>query len=133
MGGSRRISSALSVRIQRFIHDYNKQSAKHVRENDIKIFREIPESLKILMHVEIYMPFVEAHPMMGQFKDLNTQAYVRICHCAFSERKVLPHQEAFMNGDEAKEVVIVVNGKMLYTSKVSAEVKDVPRSTWLAE
>lgn len=115
--GDQKVSSDLWCRIRKFCQEANSR-ARMVTEQDIAVFNEIPESLRIVVHEELYRDFFrEAHIFSG-FQDLTegSQIVKRVCHFCFEELAVHAKLDVFVDGTEADKVFVSRSGSSTYWS-----------------
>eukprot|EP00439_Symbiodinium_sp_Y106_P011947 s6473_g1.t2 len=143
----RMISVDLSGRIQ---HLFKKGSGLHMRRphiGDIPFLKEMPESLRIHLHNELYMKHFYDMPVFSKIIPLDRSLFSKICHHAFEERFYPASFEVFVDGSNAKFTIINVNGDLDYSWMQSAwdphrsargvshatTLVKVPLGAWLAE
>merc|ERR1712037_33647 len=69
-----RVCVGLSVRIKRFMKIQYNSRKKRVHEEDIGFFRNLPLSLKIELHEQIFLPIVTLHPLLDLFQRMDYEA-----------------------------------------------------------
>ncbi|CAE7266362.1 Cnga3 [Symbiodinium natans] len=146
----RMISVDLSGRIQ---HLFKKGTGLHMRRphvGDIPFLKDMPESLRIHLHNELYMRHFYDTPVFSKTLPLDRTLFSKICHHAFEERFYPASFEVFVDGSNAKFAVINVNGDLSYSWMQSAwdtppsgrqgnlmgnatTMVKVPLGAWLAE
>ncbi|CAJ1350496.1 unnamed protein product [Effrenium voratum] len=146
----RMISVDLSGRIQ---HLFKKGSGIHLKRphvEDIPFLKEMPESLRIHLHNELYLPHFADMPAFKQMQDIDRTLFSKLCHHVFQERFYPTSFEVFVDGSPAKNAVINVNGDLNYSWMSSAwetpptareaqavsnatTVVKVPLRSWLAD
>eukprot|EP00439_Symbiodinium_sp_Y106_P080098 s234_g18.t2 len=133
----RKVSSDLWCRIRKFCQEANSRArmiteqeqkkGKYFRQLeifDIAVFNEIPESLRIVLHEELYRDFFrEAHIFSGFqeplfIRDLTegSQIVKRVCHFCFEELAVHAKLDVFVDGTEADKVFVSRSGSATYWS-----------------
>jgi len=131
---SRKINSQLSIKIHRFVKENYKKCRTRVKESDIPLFAEIPESMRIQLHEQMYMSYLEYNPMLSPFICIDRPLAVKVCHTAFKEGSYLPRQDVFVNGFEAKTVYVVIAGHLEYTSVYYDHLpQPVQSGAWVSE
>ncbi|CAE7347661.1 Kcnh5 [Symbiodinium pilosum] len=143
----RMISVDLSGRIQ---HLFKKGNGLHMRRphvGDIPFLKDMPESLRIHLHNELYMQYFYDMPVFSKTISMDRTLFSKICHHAFEERFYPASFEVFVDGSNAKFAVINVNGDLNYSWMQSAwdphpsvraishatTMIKVPLGAWLAE
>ncbi|CAE7030653.1 CngA [Symbiodinium natans] len=113
--GDQKVSSDLWCRIRKFCQEANSRS-RMVTEQDIAVFNEIPESLRIVMHEELYRDFFRAAHIFSGFHEENPQLVKRVCHFCFRESAVHAKLDVFVDGTEADHVFVSRSGSATYWS-----------------
>ncbi|CAJ1363213.1 unnamed protein product [Effrenium voratum] len=125
-------SGAKSSAQQRAAQQRN--SAKQL--SDIALFNDIPESLRILLHEELYREvFLDSHFLSGiQDADDLHQICKRFCHFCFSEQVTAAKLDVFVDGTEAQHVYVSRTGDSIYWSILLDRNRQELRGThWLCE
>jgi len=115
---SRKINSRLAIKIHRFVRENYRRCRTRVKESDIPLFAEIPESMRIQLHEQMYMKFLDENPLLAPFAAIDRLTAVKVCHLAFTEASYIPHQDVFLEDDEAKTVYVVISGQLDYSSRL---------------
>jgi len=112
----KRISLDLGNRIYSFLRKHQTVSKRHIKEGDVPIFAEMPETLLVELHSEVYMPTLMMHPFFHLYVQTQNDedSIVHLCHFCMKERSARVGQELFHFGDDCKYVYFVVNGHMNY-------------------
>mmetsp|Transcript_61069 Transcript_61069/g.189172 ORF Transcript_61069/g.189172 Transcript_61069/m.189172 type:complete len:766 (-) Transcript_61069:51-2348(-) len=87
---------------------------KRLVEEDVKALTQLPESLRIKLHWEVYEPAITPHPL---FFDLNMRDHsglVEICHRSMNESMLGQGHELFHFGKVAERMYFVSKGTMSY-------------------
>jgi len=110
----RNISTDLFARVQHFFkHAYIKQRVR-VRESDLVFFSQMPESMLIQMHLEVYLPKLHLNAVFNHLADLDRSLLRRVCHLAMSEQFNLSGQDIFIDGTLSTGLYFLVSGKLQY-------------------
>jgi len=109
-----RISLELGNRISGFLRHNIYKHKKSVHENDIAVFKILPETLRCQLHREVYEPVVLWHPYFFHFGENDGRGLSEICHTACSEEALIVRQEVFNYGERASKMWFVVCGEMEY-------------------
>mmetsp|Transcript_83646 Transcript_83646/g.194482 ORF Transcript_83646/g.194482 Transcript_83646/m.194482 type:complete len:831 (-) Transcript_83646:93-2585(-) len=130
-----KVSPDLVGRILNFFKQNYRGTRQRLHEADIAFFQDVPESMKIRLHEEAFMPILSANPMFQSFVHLDRPLLVQICHIAFSECFYLPQQDVFVDGTLALAVHYVSSGRLLYHSLVHTTVHQVKvgPGDWISE
>ncbi|CAJ1383774.1 unnamed protein product [Effrenium voratum] len=133
--GDKKVSSDLWCRIRKFCKSNNSMT-RLVTEKDIALFNDIPESLRILLHEELYREvFLDSHFLSGiQDADDLHQICKRFCHFCFSEQVTAAKLDVFVDGTEAQHVYVSRTGDSIYWSILLDRNRQELRGThWLCE
>jgi len=116
-----RISLNLGVSINAFLRQYNFMSKRHVQEDDVRIFKVLPESMRVQLHWETYEPILAPHPLFNHIGEANRLCILEICHCAMSETVLPISMELFSMGHEGTSMFFVKHGVVEYFHGISEE------------
>merc|ERR1712217_86639 len=67
-----------------------------VHESEIQMFHELPESLMVRLHEEMYTPVLATSAYFVKFIDVDRPLIANICHQSFRMTHYLPHQECIV-------------------------------------
>jgi len=112
--GQNRISMELTSRIMSFGRRYRSVARSRVHESDIHIFKAMPETLLVYLHVEVFVPVIAKHPFFSTLMQVDMNAVASICHSSASERPLIIAQELFTYGMKASAMYFVMSGMMEY-------------------
>eukprot|EP00930_Biecheleria_cincta_P038406 TRINITY_DN26388_c0_g1_i1.p1 TRINITY_DN26388_c0_g1~~TRINITY_DN26388_c0_g1_i1.p1 ORF type:complete len:750 (-),score=108.20 TRINITY_DN26388_c0_g1_i1:142-2391(-) len=112
---NKKVSTDLWCRITMFCRVKNLHD-RVLKETEIPTFEEIPESLRIKLHEELYMPFLEGARFMEGRDDTDTQLMSKICHYAITEERQGPRQDIFVEGMESNSIIAFFEGEAKYWS-----------------
>mmetsp|Transcript_175665 Transcript_175665/g.557852 ORF Transcript_175665/g.557852 Transcript_175665/m.557852 type:complete len:778 (+) Transcript_175665:104-2437(+) len=136
---TRGVSTDLFARIQNFFKRSYRKQKKLLREEDIVFFRQLPEILRIQMHLEIYSPKLLLHPVFDVFCETDRDLFKKICHVAMTETCYLAGQDVFIDGTKASGFYFVNSGLLAYdfvvreTPRIQTRRKRVRTDTFMAE
>lgn len=132
---SQKVSPDLVGRILKFFKQNYRKRQKRIHEQDIPFFHDVPESMKIRLHEEVYMPIVSMSPMFSRFLDVGKSLIIQVCHTAFAELFYVPQQDVFVDGTPSSGVYFVRSGRLTYHSDVSFEMDCIPvkEQSWISE
>ncbi|CAE7221113.1 CNGA2 [Symbiodinium natans] len=127
------ISVDVWCRVQRFVRLQVVLAKKSLKEADIPLLKDLPLSLRVKLHHEIYMPvLLTAGWLTEEMVELDEQLVLKLCDKVFSEKVATALHEIFLEGAECSEVVIA-GGPLRYDSSKLHGKQDVPQETWLCE
>lgn len=98
-----------------------------LKEEEVALLNEIPESLKRRLHEEIYLPLLSIAPFLPPWSHSQEYRFMRkVCHVAMQERSALSSQDVFVLGWDCKEMIMVQYGAMGYhvVAKDSSRMQD---------
>lgn len=108
------VSAKLVGNVQQFFGENYHLHKKRVHESDLKFFAEIPESLRIQLHEELYKPLLLGHLLFKVISSSDMSLMRKICHLAMGELSLLPRQDVFIDGTESDSMYFVTNGSLIY-------------------
>ncbi|CAE7650877.1 KCNH2 [Symbiodinium microadriaticum] len=86
-----------------------------LKEEEVALLKEIPESLKRRLHEEIFLPLLSIAPFLPPWSHSQEYRFMRkVCHVAMQERSALSSQDVFVLGADCKEMIMVQYGAMGY-------------------
>jgi len=110
-----KVSIELGNRLISFVRQHRRRRKTRVHEVDINAFKDMPESLKVDLHVQVYMPSLMQHPLFVRHNRLgDARELGMVCHTAMSEKALLLGHELFATGQVATEMVFVTDGNASY-------------------
>mmetsp|Transcript_43286 Transcript_43286/g.125125 ORF Transcript_43286/g.125125 Transcript_43286/m.125125 type:complete len:767 (-) Transcript_43286:168-2468(-) len=113
-----KVQLELGNRVLGFVRRLLNQSKRHVHESDVPAFANMPESLKIELHAEVYLPTLLPHPLFFHHSQAGDQKELAmICHVAMSEITVMPNHELYSIGQQCKSMVFVTMGRATYVGE----------------
>jgi len=110
----RKVSRKLGSRIISFMNNANKRYVGITHEDDLPLLKQMPQSLQIKLHAELYMPLMHASDIFSWIVDLDKSLLVRICHVAFKEKTFPPWFDVFVDNTTADGALYSLNGKSTY-------------------
>jgi len=129
-----KLSLDLGNRIVAFGRKHNPTSRKHVHEDEIQILKVMPESLRLQLHWEVYLPVLTPHPFFFNCNESDEGCMLDICHNAMSEMSLPSGQELFTAGQTASKMFFVMSGNLEYYLECSdTEAALVSRGDWCVE
>eukprot|EP00930_Biecheleria_cincta_P038494 TRINITY_DN26433_c0_g1_i1.p1 TRINITY_DN26433_c0_g1~~TRINITY_DN26433_c0_g1_i1.p1 ORF type:complete len:718 (+),score=88.63 TRINITY_DN26433_c0_g1_i1:53-2206(+) len=111
----KKVSTDLWCRITMFCRAKNLHN-RILKETEISTFMEIPESLRIKLHEELYMPSLQDARFLQGRDDTDKQLMIKICHLAITEERQGPKQDVFVEGVECHHVIAFFRGEAKYWS-----------------
>mmetsp|Transcript_100625 Transcript_100625/g.313683 ORF Transcript_100625/g.313683 Transcript_100625/m.313683 type:complete len:491 (-) Transcript_100625:63-1535(-) len=120
--GQRSISTELVNRVWHYLHDRS-ELASQVRtsEEDVELFAVLPESLKVDLRYEMYLPTIAGHPLFREYSQLEPQAVRHICKTAIKEHSMTMREELFGDCVDVTHMVFVTEGLLTYSYPVTED------------
>lgn len=109
-----RLSLDLSNRIIVFAKRMHKRIRYRVHEHEIDVFKALPESLRLQLDWEVYVPILSAHPFFFMCAEHLEPFLLEVCHCALHEKSLMSSQELFNKDEEAKHMYFLIAGCLEY-------------------
>lgn len=117
----RDVSTKLVGNVQQFFSQNYQAGKKRVHESDIRFFSELPESLMIQLHEELYQPVLLDHVLFRMIVVSDRSLVRKICHTALQEISFLPRQDVFIDGTEADGMYFVTRSILVYEIVLEAD------------
>jgi len=131
------VSMELGNHIMFFFRENRKfVKRKRLSENDVKAFDQLPESLKIKLHWEVYERVITPHPLFFHLNVTDHNGLVEICHRSMSERILGAGHELFHFGKIAEKMYFVGKGTLDYhpgSDQQEGSITEVGSNHWLSE
>mmetsp|Transcript_1911 Transcript_1911/g.4893 ORF Transcript_1911/g.4893 Transcript_1911/m.4893 type:complete len:874 (-) Transcript_1911:105-2726(-) len=131
-----RVSSELANRVNQMLR-LQKENAMHVvklKAEDLPGLSALPPSLKVRLQVEICQPHFAKGAPMAYLCKLDARAMRDVACLAIREISVMPLQDVFEEGAEAKAAYCLVHGECRYNKpNRRAEVKITTKCPWVAD
>ncbi|CAE8644657.1 unnamed protein product [Polarella glacialis] len=132
--GNKQVSADLWYRIQAFIVSRGLNDRIMIKEKDIALFLEIPESMRIELHKELYMPIVTSAPFMIVGASLDNKVLVKLAHNVIDEVHVQARKDVFVPGSDCFHCYFTRSGNMLYYSDLTdSAAVPLQKDQWLSE
>lgn len=129
-----RVSLELGNRITTYLRTHNYMAKKRIHEADIQIFKVLPESLRLQLHWEVYMPLLTTHPFFHHLTISEEQGMVQICHTAMRETHLATCQELFSVGQNCTRMHFLISGMSEYSPAArNAKSIEVNEGAWFSE
>jgi len=111
-----RVSLELAGRIQEVALVQQMQSSRvhRIHETDVNLLRHLPCSLKEQLRIEVYGNLLHMHPLFRTVEIIHRSAFAKICNKAMTQEALMPNQDLFTFGKEAKYMYFVIAGEMVY-------------------
>merc|ERR1712232_567613 len=93
---SRRLSSDLCCRIKVFMKRSGQKHKYFQHEDDVPLLKQMPETLQIRLHAELYMPVFLSSGLFKLLRGTESPFLVRACHVVFKEKSVPPRSDVFI-------------------------------------
>eukprot|EP00449_Zooxanthella_nutricula_P016984 CAMPEP_0198531454 /NCGR_PEP_ID=MMETSP1462-20131121/26944_1 /TAXON_ID=1333877 /ORGANISM="Brandtodinium nutriculum, Strain RCC3387" /LENGTH=527 /DNA_ID=CAMNT_0044261345 /DNA_START=55 /DNA_END=1638 /DNA_ORIENTATION=- len=152
---SRGISAGLYGSITSFFKSTYRKKDARIFEGDIRVLSELPTSVRMQMHAELYLSKLCANAWASTFYGQHSELLSQICHTAMSERSVLAGHDIFLPTSEATSAYYSMSEDLLYAhshgrkalelkglqriasssrrATFSHSLEHVPLGSWLAE
>eukprot|EP00443_Scrippsiella_acuminata_P071237 CAMPEP_0115397562 /NCGR_PEP_ID=MMETSP0271-20121206/13869_1 /TAXON_ID=71861 /ORGANISM="Scrippsiella trochoidea, Strain CCMP3099" /LENGTH=406 /DNA_ID=CAMNT_0002821315 /DNA_START=16 /DNA_END=1233 /DNA_ORIENTATION=+ len=131
------ISSELTGRVTHFIHERNQQRnlQGRTREEEVELFKLLPESLKHALRREAFMPILTVHPFFACINQMDTEVVTSLCKKSVTERFMVTRDELFGHGKEVTHMVFVTNGTLAYYYVINGAILNdkIRAGHWAAE
>lgn len=108
------VSMGTAVRVWRYLEQCVKDRQKRKLWQDVELFKELPESLQMDLHAEVYEPTVMRHPFFHQYGHYNVGGIRAICHQGCDEMTLFAGQDLFHTGQAGTRLYFLVDGVMEY-------------------
>jgi len=130
----RRVSLDTQARIFAFVK-LDRYKKSRVREQDIRIFHNLPQSLKARLRWEIYRTGLLSHPLFFHIGSLDTQLAMELCTESLRERALLSGQECFRFAMKSESMMLVSLGTLDYFAgpEIGSNAIMVSKNTWMCE
>eukprot|EP00811_Abedinium_folium_P018071 NODE_2699_length_2163_cov_14.545187.p1 GENE.NODE_2699_length_2163_cov_14.545187~~NODE_2699_length_2163_cov_14.545187.p1 ORF type:complete len:592 (+),score=118.73 NODE_2699_length_2163_cov_14.545187:165-1940(+) len=113
---SNNVSWQLGHKISTFRTHRRRKTAERVLERDVLYLSNMPESLAVELHCEVFAPILTAHPLFLHCLRWWPEFFREVCHCCASQRLLKLREEVFFDGNEATMVVFVICGTFYYVA-----------------
>merc|ERR1719253_1764368 len=128
------LSLELGNRIMAFARHHRGQAKARVHEVHIDLFAVLPQSLKQLLHFEVYVPIMCMHPFFFQVLESKERFVHHVCHHAFHEGSCVYSDELFHAGAKAAHMYFIRSGALEYNHwELDSETAVVNGKTWCCE
>lgn len=110
-----RISIELGNRVRfmlQTLHGFT--SRKRVHNCDVPAFKLLPETLRVALHYEVFLPALEPHPLFSSLCLVDEGCVVQLCRRALTELSLAPCQELFSCGQPASSTFMILAGDLTY-------------------
>lgn len=119
--GENQVSMQLAMRIWRYLEHGAKARRLRKMWRDVELFREIPDSLQMDLHHEVYMPILTGHPFFNLYNEQSPVAMRAICHYATQEVSLVSEQVLFGEGQVADKMFFIIEGLVEYSRHHGSE------------
>ncbi|CAE8687063.1 unnamed protein product [Polarella glacialis] len=132
--GNKQVSTDLWRRIQGFIVSRGLNERVRIKEKDIPMFLEIPEGMRLQLHIELYMPIMATAPFMIAGALLDNEVMVKLTHNVIDESHVQARKDVFIPGSDCSHCYFTRSGNMLYYSDLTdSAAVPLQKDQWLSE
>jgi CRP-like cAMP-binding protein len=108
------ISLELGNQISSFVRTYKVMAKRRVHEQDVQIFKLLPESLRQELRWEVHIPVLMQHPLFKMAYEIEDSFLHEVCHAAMFEVSLGRSEELFHFEQEAKFVYFLKAGTWQY-------------------
>jgi len=112
---ARQVSNSLSSRIAVFMKNASYKHKRLLHEDDLPSLKLMPESLRIRLHDELYMPVLQKSHLFKRVYDADKGVLIRMCHTCFKEASVPPRFDIFIDNTDADRATYTLAGNFVYT------------------
>merc|ERR1719265_1443241 len=82
-----RMTLGVGNRIHHFLRKQESLPKARVHEEDVTLFKILPEALRVDMHREVFLPVMYPHPFFHHYIEFHDDASLAtICHTAMQEK-----------------------------------------------
>lgn len=129
-----KLSLELGNRIRAFAKRLRVRTRFRVHQEDIDVFRVLPEPLRLQVYWEVYVPILSAHPFFGLCSEHFETFVLRFCFGALHEQSAITGQELFNHDQEAKHMLFVMSGTLEYCQGLTdIQIDAVNAEEWCSE
>jgi len=110
-----RVQLELGNRVLGFVRQHINGKRGRVHEDNVEAFKALPESLRIELHAEVYMPTLLPHPLFFHHHQFGErEELAMICHNAMTEKTLMSDHELSSVGQQATAMAFVIAGSAEY-------------------
>jgi len=105
-------------------------------EADLNVFKLLPDSLRLELHREVFLPVIIAHPLFYHYTSVDDIGASDLVHVAASERATVAGEEIFNSGEVGARLLFVTSGTLHYQPGRGDELHEtikVRASQWVSE
>mmetsp|Transcript_27724 Transcript_27724/g.52163 ORF Transcript_27724/g.52163 Transcript_27724/m.52163 type:complete len:734 (+) Transcript_27724:3-2204(+) len=129
-----KLSLELGNRITAFAKQLRMGTRARVHEKEVDVFKVLPESLRLQLHWEVYVPVLSHHSFFFHCAELFELFVLELCQSAVHEKSLMTGQELFRQNDEANEMYICISGSLgYYQGQVDIRTSLVNQDDWCCE
>lgn len=111
-----RMTLGVGNRINLFLRKQDSKLHARVHEEDVALFKYLPEALRVDMHREVFLPVLIPHPFFHHYHEfLDDASLATICHTAMYERALGRGEYVFSWGETASHMFFIQGGVCEYT------------------
>lgn len=124
-----KISAALVSRIMHLFSEgrQKKSHIKRTKEEDVELFKLLPEKVRHELRIEVFTPVISAHPLFFRYNTVDPDAVMQLCTSCVKEQTVLVGEELFGDGNAIKQMVFVHDGSLSYEHPQTRSAKRTTR------
>lgn len=128
-----KVSLHLGRRIYEFVRQHCSTTKKRIHESDVTVFKVLPESLRVDLRCEVFVPVLLPHPFFNCCHKYDRGLLSNICRFALSEVTVSIGQELFSHGMEATHMFFITSGELDYFFGSCGVTRQVSQGDWICE
>jgi hypothetical protein len=112
------ITRHLAARIIHLIKERNTHAGAEqlTKEEDVELFRTLPDSLKTDLRFEAYHSVLTSHPFFEYYENADTEAMRAVCRASVRERTLIFREELFDTGSTITHMSVIRKGTLRHTS-----------------
>lgn len=94
-------------------------------EDDVHLLLQLPESLRVRLHQELYFKHLAAHGIFSYASGFGGRCFLAICHEAMSGYRCSLSEEVFMDGKYTEYAYIITSGIFEYSTSASRHLRKI--------
>eukprot|EP00933_Yihiella_yeosuensis_P047786 TRINITY_DN43715_c0_g1_i1.p1 TRINITY_DN43715_c0_g1~~TRINITY_DN43715_c0_g1_i1.p1 ORF type:complete len:399 (+),score=27.36 TRINITY_DN43715_c0_g1_i1:3-1199(+) len=119
---SRKVSKRVGIRIQTYLKGATTQQKRLVHEAEIPVLKQLPQSLRIRLRGELYMPCLKGSQLFVNMYLVDPGFLLNVCHSCFKEKFVPQRFDIFQDNTRTDCAIFLHTGTATYSQ--SAEIID---------
>mmetsp|Transcript_33791 Transcript_33791/g.78509 ORF Transcript_33791/g.78509 Transcript_33791/m.78509 type:complete len:869 (+) Transcript_33791:48-2654(+) len=127
------VSPSLTARIHNCLQKALQRSRRRVHVDEIRIFQQLPLSLKFELTSEIYSPTLGRHPFFNFCHSCLPSESRKIYSNGVSQKYLVMSQELLTTGEAGKHMYFLQTGTLNYKQENEPEYRTKAEQLWLVE